>query len=213
MKPKSLPAFLSGLLILWLSSAYVFAFELKVVDQNGEPVNNAFVALPEGSIAQPNPEPAIMDQVQVKFVPHVLAIEVGQAVIFPNSDNIRHHVYSFSEPKQFEIKLYQGVPKTPLAFTQPGLVALGCNIHDSMLGYIYVSPWPEFQVTGESGMARLSKPTNTVAVWHPWIKGLTEPLMIDLTPQLEQNLVTITLNLDKPKTPKAFKSFKRRYDD
>ena len=213
MKPKPLFVFLPGLLLLWLSSSYALAFELKVIDQNAEPVNNAFVARPEGAISQHNPEPAIMDQVNAQFVPHVLAIETGQAVVFPNSDNIRHHVYSFSEPKQFEIKLYQGVPKTPLTFDQPGLVALGCNIHDSMLGYIYVSPWSDFQVTNESGKATLSKPTNTVAVWHPWIKGLTEPLMIDLTAQLERNPVTITLNLNKPKTPKAFKSFKKRYDD
>ncbi|MFC3150572.1 methylamine utilization protein [Litoribrevibacter euphylliae] len=208
--------YLRQLLILWVSVMVpcAFALEIKVVDQNGAPVKDAVIAIPEGSITAISPEPAIMDQIDVAFVPHVLAIEQGREVIFPNSDDIRHHVYSFSEPKRFEIKLYKGVPKTPITFDQSGLVALGCNIHDSMLGYIFVSPWPEFKITDTSGLVTLSKAVNTVAVWHPWIPNLTEPMMVELTAQEDVNLFQITLNLNQPQPVKRYKKkYKKRYND
>lgn len=208
--------YLRQLLILWVSVMVpcAFALEIKVVDQNGAPVKDAVIAIPEGSITAISPEPAIMDQIDVAFVPHVLAIEQGREVIFPNSDDIRHHVYSFSEPKRFEIKLYKGVPKTPITFDQSGLVALGCNIHDSMLGYIFVSPWPEFKITDTSGQVTLSKAVNKIAVWHPWIPNLTEPMMLELNAQEDVNMFQVTLNLNKPQPVKRYKKkYKKRYND
>jgi hypothetical protein len=134
-------------------------------------------------------------------------------VIFPNSDKIRHHVYSFSDPKRFEIKLYEGVPNTPIEFTQPGLVALGCNIHDSMLGYIFVSPWPNYIVTGDKGVAILDAQSNEIAIWHPWLKGQTSASRIDISDQIENNKATIMLPVTKPKLRKRFKNLRRSYDD
>ncbi len=201
-------------LLSGLTSFQAFALDIKVVDQHGDRVKDAFIAIPEGTITQANPQPAVMDQVDVRFVPHVLAIPQGQDVIFPNSDNIRHHVYSFSEPKRFEIKLYKGVPKTPIKFEQSGLVALGCNIHDSMLGYIIVSPWPEFAVTDQSGMVKLSRAVTRIAVWHPWIPELKEPMMLNLNATEDVNMFQVTLNLTKPKPVQRFKKKqKKRYND
>lgn len=190
----------------------VHAYEIKVLDQHGQPVNNAYIALPEGEITNPKTEAAVMDQVSVRFEPHVLAVDAGQAVVFPNSDNIRHHVYSFSEPKRFEIKLYEGVPKNPVLFENPGLVVLGCNIHDSMLGYIFVSPWPEYLVTDERGAAKLSKQPKQVAVWHPWLKGQQSAMMIDINPS-DSEASTITLELTKPGPTRSFGGLRKRYDD
>lgn len=195
------------------------AFEVHVVDQEGNPVKDAVLAVPKGSIKANNPTPAVMDQIDVAFVPHVLAIEQGQQVIFPNSDNIRHHVYSFSNPKRFEIKLYKGVPKTPIRFEEGGLVALGCNIHDSMLGYIYVSPWPNFMVTDTTGVGQFEGTPDKIAVWHPWIKDLNEPLILELATEGSQDkdaltdTYRITINLTKPRPQKRFKKFKKRYND
>ncbi|MEK9766976.1 MAG: methylamine utilization protein [Thalassolituus sp.] len=111
----------------------------------------------------------IMDQVQSQFLPHVLAIRAGDQVEFPNSDNIRHHVYSFSEAKPFEIRLYADKPEAPVSFATPGLVVLGCNIHDQMLGYIYVSPKADQSVvTDPRGQATVEilAPLTTVRLWH-----------------------------------------------
>lgn len=188
------------------------AFEVSVVDQHGNPLADAFVAIPSGEIGSPNEAAAVMDQIDVQFVPHVLAIDQGQSVVFPNSDNIRHHVYSFSDPKRFEIKLYQGVPNQPVKFDQPGLVALGCNIHDDMLAYIYVSPWPHYAVTDQSGIVHFELNAPEIAVWHPWLKAQA-PERFDISELDENSSVTITLQVVRPQATKTFKNTRRRYDD
>lgn len=85
----------------------------------------------------------------------MLPVYVGTRVTFPNRDNIRHHVYSFSSAKKFELPLYIGTPAAPVVFDKPGVVALGCNIHDWMLAYIYVLTTPHFAKTAADGKARL----------------------------------------------------------
>ena len=98
--------------------------------------------------------PAIMDQVDQRFVPFVLPVRVGQAVTFPNSDSVAHQVYSFSAAKRFELGLYRGRPHAPVMFDKPGIVVLGCNIHDKMIGYIYVTDATYVGKTGEQGAWR-----------------------------------------------------------
>src|SRR6478736_7443487 len=111
-----------------------------VVDDQGKPVADAVVvAVPaDGGIRLPTRRDAVVDQVDKEFTPRVNAILVGTPVIFPNHDNVRHHVYSFSPAKRFELPLYAGVPAQPVVFDTAGVVVLGCNIHDWMVGYIYV---------------------------------------------------------------------------
>ena len=194
-------------------SAPLWALDILVVDQHGKPVKDAFVAIPEGEIDKASESPATMDQLDVAFVPHVLAVDQGQAVVFPNSDNIRHHVYSFSEPKKFEIKLYQGVPEQPINFEQPGLVALGCNIHDSMLGYIYVSPWPEYAVTGENGKLKFSQEPAELAIWHPRLKGKKGLIRQKLNLSGDTDSVEVAITLKKQKRRRKFQAYRRGYDD
>ena len=202
-----------SVILLTLSSGFLSAVELTVVDQDGNPLANAYVAIPQGSINTPSSKHAIMDQVDVEFVPHVLAIDKGQSVVFPNSDNIRHHVYSFSESKRFEIKLYQGVPKKPVLFDEDDLIALGCNIHDSMLGYILVSPWPEYALTCKSGKAVLEGSSNEIAVWHPWMKGKTAPDRLNIASLINNGKATISLDVTKPAPRKSYKKSRRQYYD
>lgn len=207
-----LKAFVLTLCSFVFYSHHVTAIEISVLDQSGNPLANAFVASPEGEISQPSPDVAVMDQVDVAFVPHVLAVDAGQAVIFPNSDNIRHHVYSFSEPKQFEIKLYEGVPKHPVLFDKPGLVVLGCNIHDLMLGYIFVSPWPSYGVTDERGQITLKGAKQEVVVWHPWVENQREPLRVELQDPVD-GVFVIELDVVAPTPVKTFSGLRKRYYD
>lgn len=147
---------------------------VRFVDRKGEPVEHA-VAVAEGAAAAgAGPRRRVMDQVDKTYVPHVLAVEAGTAVDFPNSDDIRHHVYSFSDAKSFELPLYQGTPAEPVLFDTPGVVVLGCNIHDFMRGYIYVADSPYFAVAGEDGVATIAGlPAGgyRLTVWHPQQKG------------------------------------------
>jgi hypothetical protein len=95
---------------------------------------------------------------------------VGSPVYFPNKDDVRHHVYSFSAAKRFELPLYVGTPAEPVVFDRPGIVTIGCNIHDWMIGYIYVAETPYFARSGGDGQARLDNlPAGryVLRVWHP----------------------------------------------
>ncbi|HXD98653.1 MAG TPA: hypothetical protein VN646_19035 [Candidatus Acidoferrum sp.] len=153
--------------------------EAVVKDDGGKPVTDVVVSLTPAGAASTTPRsvPAVMDQQNKAFVPHVLAIPIGTAVTFPNRDNIRHHVYSFSPAKHFELPLYIGTPAAPVVFDKPGVIVLGCNIHDWMVGYIYVSATPHFAKTAEDGTARLADvPPGAyeARVWHPRMRGEPE---------------------------------------
>lgn len=155
--------------------------EVRIADTEGNAVEHAVVAVHAPGDAG-TPATAVVDQIDKTFVPHVLAVEVGTRVSFPNSDAIRHHVYSFSDAKSFELPLYEGVPAEPVLFDRPGVVALGCNIHDQMSAYIFVSETPFTAISGTDGIARvtdLPPGTHVVEVWHPRQKRRTDPKTLD----------------------------------
>lgn len=157
-----------------LSSLIAFsghAATITIIDQQGVPFTDAVISLnqpqKDNEISAIPDTPAIMDQVDKQFLPKILVIQQGQQVTFPNSDNIRHHVYSFSEPHPFEIKLYAGNNAPPIEFNKPGIVVLGCNIHDSMVGFIYIRDNNPVWTTNQQGQADISSPSPTVTIWHP----------------------------------------------
>ena len=157
--------------------------EIKVGDERGEPVSRVAVyATPMATASAKKPSAvkrtARMDQQHNEFVPHVLIISAGTEVQFPNSDVVSHHVYSFSQAKTFELALYKGNTHPPLVFDEPGVVVLGCNIHDSMLGYIVVVPTEHYALSDERGTVRLEGvPAGdyTVEVWTPRARPMGLP--------------------------------------
>jgi plastocyanin len=125
---------------------------------------------PEPITMTPSDTVAVMDQIDTAFVPHILVVQTGSFVSFPNHDKVSHHVYSFSPTKPFQLDLYRGNSHPPQVFDVPGLVVLGCNIHDSMLGYIYVTESPYFATTDASGTARMSglpEGDYSIEIWTP----------------------------------------------
>ncbi len=146
------------------------------VTAQAQPVPDAVVvAVSESGVrGVDKPPQGVVDQLNKEFVPYVTPILVGSLVQFPNRDHIRHHVYSFSPAKPFELPLYVGTPAKPVLFDKPGVVKLGCNIHDWMIGYIYVSDSPYFAKTGSDGravLADLPAGRYRVRVWHPRMEG------------------------------------------
>src|SRR5208282_3805935 len=142
-----------------------------VTDEHGKPVAYAVViAVPaDGNLRPTRARESVVDQVDKEFLPKVQAVLVGTAVTVPNRDSVRHQVYSFSPAKLFELPLYAGIPQA-VVFDKPGVVILGCNIHDWMVGYIYVSESPYFAKTNTQGKAVLSDVpprAYVVRVWHP----------------------------------------------
>lgn len=142
-----------------------------VQDADGQPLADAVVtATPAAPAAAPaHAPPTRVDQRLREFIPHVHTVRVGSEVSFPNSDQIQHHVYSFSTGNRFEIKLYKGTPAHPIRFDQPGVVVLGCNIHDWMLAYVYVADTPYFTQTAADGQWALTLPAGDyqLTLWHP----------------------------------------------
>ncbi|MDD3354451.1 methylamine utilization protein [Zoogloea sp.] len=128
---------------------------IQLLNEQGKGLSNGAVFLesPDASRTVRPLKSAEMAQKDKTFVPQVLIVPRGTPVSFPNRDTVRHHVYSFSSAKRFEIKLYVGTPTTPIIFDQPGVVPLGCNIHDQMLAWILVVDTPYYAVSGLEGKA------------------------------------------------------------
>lgn len=175
-----------ALLVLLLAfPTYAATVEVRVQDARGKAVREAVVyAVPEGRSLPLARRTAVMDQKNRMFIPHVLAVQTGTAVRFPNSDDIRHHVYSFSPAKQFQLPLYKGTPAKPEVFGKAGVVTLGCNIHDQMTAFIIVVDTPYFEKTGANGRAALREleaGRYTLHVWYPDMREEPKPQNITVT--------------------------------
>jgi plastocyanin len=159
-------------LILFLSllSTGTADVTLKIEDQNGKPVQDAVIWVP--GIGKATPTTATICQKQRQFSPMVTVIPVGTQVRFPNRDTVQHHIYSFSPVKQFDIPLYSGESAPPITFDKPGVITIGCNIHDWMSAYIVVLDTTAFAQTGADGIATIRgvQASVTVQVWHPQLK-------------------------------------------
>jgi plastocyanin len=170
----------AALAVVCAGNAFAMNVRAIVQDDAGKPVKDAVVYATSLDSEAPLPQKpldAVMDQQDREFVPYVLPIQAGTIVYFPNHDDLRHQVYSISPAKKFQLPLYKGLPPAPVLFDRPGAVALGCNIHDWMIAYIYVVETPYFTKTGEDGrvkMQNLPQGTYEVRVWHPLMKGAPE---------------------------------------
>ena len=148
--------------------------EVAVQDLNAQPLMDAVVFAEPAHATAPSSNHsaahAQIDQVDKEFVPLVTIVRVGTEVSFPNSDNIRHSIYSFSPAKPFTTKLYSGKQAPPVTFDKPGVVVLGCNIHDTMAAWVIVVDTPYFAKTSASGAALLkglAPGDYHVSVWYP----------------------------------------------
>lgn len=153
------------------STAGATNLDVGVRDRGGQPLSQVVVLLEANNESgkPPAPTSAVVDQLHQQFVPGVIAVRTGTAISFPNSDSVSHQVYSFSPAKRFELGLYRGVPRDPVVFDKPGIVVLGCNIHDNMIGYVYVTDASYFGTTADDGhfRASISPGKYRVHVWSP----------------------------------------------
>ncbi|MGP1716693.1 MAG: methylamine utilization protein [Methylophilus sp.] len=167
-----------------LSVANADTVTVIVTNAAGNTVTDAVVAFYDGKTPASNPAATgTIVQKNKMFNPKITVVQTGTNINFPNEDTFRHHVYSFSPAKKFELKLYSGVPTNPLPFDQAGVVTLGCNIHDSMVGYIYIVDTPFFAKTDDKGRAvlKLSQGQYTYQVWLPGVNkpGTEQKVKID----------------------------------
>ena len=150
---------------------------VRVVDASGHPVRDAVVTLyPAGSSARPARIGGrfVVSQKNLSFHPFLTIAPVGADVSFPNLDPTKHHVYSFSPAKRFELKLFAKDQSRTVHFDKPGVVALGCNIHDQMSAFIVVTDSVWTARTNAQGMATFGDAPNAPArltAWHPYLRA------------------------------------------
>lgn len=172
--------------LLCSSPARAGTVTVSVSDSAGKPLPQAVVLIEPVSGKLPAPPMATVQVAQVKrqFVPRVSVVTAGTPVAFPNQDTVRHHVYSFSPTKNFELKLYSGVPAQPVVFDKVGIAVLGCNIHDQMAAWIVVVDTPYHAVSDADGLARIpavAAGNYQLKVWHPGLQGASDGLSQPLT--------------------------------
>ncbi len=157
-------------------SVFATKVDVLILSPERESVDNVGISIVPVTPLSKNkssPQPQIMNQIDIQFSPKILMAQKGAPISFPNSDSVKHHVYSFSDAKTFELQLYKDQKPEALIFDRVGTVTIGCNIHDWMLAYIYVVDTPFFNVTNESGFAQFNIPPGDyiINIHGPKLKG------------------------------------------
>lgn len=173
--------------LLFAPAVHAGGVQVTVRDGGGKPLADAVVFL-ESAAARLSAQPMAgveVAQAAKQFAPQVTVVTAGTSVAFPNRDTVRHHVYSFSPAKTFELKLYTGTQASPVLFDKPGVVVLGCNIHDQMTAWVLVLQTPYFARTDARGVASMASvpPGNyRLRTWSPALPvgaaAADEPLQV-----------------------------------
>lgn len=157
-------------------------FTVTVRDQSGAPVADAIVLLSSpGAPASSGGETLLIDQRSEKFLPFVSLLRPGDRIAFHNSDDVLHHVYSFSPLKPFDQHVRPGETTESKIYEAVGIAAIGCNVHDDMLTYVYITDLPFAAKTGPDGRAKIlgaPEGASELAVWHPRAKTRDETVTV-----------------------------------
>ncbi len=181
MNARARRRFVAGIALVLAAAAGAAPVEVRVAGGSGQPLAGAVVFLEprDGPPPAVPPQKIEISQVGRKFVPEVTIVPVGTAVDMPNRDTVRHHVYSLSKAKRFELKLYVGTPASPVVFDQTGIAVLGCNIHDNMTAWVVIVDTPWYGQTGVDGrlvLAAVPAGRFRLRVWHPTMEVGATPI-------------------------------------
>jgi plastocyanin len=180
MSKRILAVCLSAVLLA-SAGARAAVLSVAVTDRGGRPAADTVVTLvpfsnASAAIVSHAPENAIIDQRKETFLPLVVVVRKGGRVTFTNNDATKHQVYSFSPIKQFQFVVSQGETSSPVVFDQAGIAAIGCNIHDQMIAYVFVADQPYAVASDAKGRAEISDVHDgsyRVLFWHPQMHSMT----------------------------------------
>jgi plastocyanin len=193
----------SCVVFMALQHAYAADISVEVRDSKGKLLSDAVAYVESSKTANPAANKTFeIEQKGRQFNPQVSVVQAGTQIHFPNKDKVRHHVYSFSPAKKFELKLYSGVPANPVLFDKAGTVVLGCNIHDTMLAYIHIVDTPYFAKTDANGIAKLSnlpEDSYELKVWHYALQDENKPAQQAITIKSTNQPVVIQLDINNIK--------------
>jgi plastocyanin len=200
MSKKSLAGILAALLLA--PSAFASPAEVAVVDKTGRRLADAVVELStagSGPVSAPKPPPseAVIDQRHETFLPLVTVVRKGGHVIFTNNDATMHQVYSFSPVKQFAFEIDEGQHSPPVVFDKAGVAAIGCNIHDRMITYVYVAETPFAAKTDAGGVVSFGDlpPGNYHGTaWHPQLGSASRAFAFAVAESSAKTTVALPVN-------------------
>jgi plastocyanin len=201
---RGLFAFAAGLALTAPVAAATLT--VRVLDTAGHPVRDAVVTL-YPSVGARGPRTTghyVVSQQNLQFHPFLTIVPVGADVSFPNFDNTKHHVYSFSPAKRFELKLFAKDQSRTVHFDKPGVVALGCNIHDQMSAFIVVTDSAWTARTNGQGLASFNDAPNAagrVTVWHPYLRALGGTMQQAVAPGQRSANFSVRLRAPPPAMP------------
>jgi len=143
-----------------------------VVRVGGRPQKDAVVWLDGAPGPAPAARPrAILDQRNLQFIPHVLAVPAGTRVEMPNSDRVFHNVFSFHDGKRFDLGLYPVGTTKVVTFDQPGLSRIFCNIHPNMAAYVLAVDSAYVAVSDRDGRFTIAGVPAGTYTWRAWRPG------------------------------------------
>lgn len=209
---SAMSALLALLLFARPPAGHAATVTTTVTDELGHLLPDAVVMItpepgtPAPPIAGSRIATATIDQKDEMFAPFVVVIRTGGTVTFRNSDQVRHHIYSFAPIRQFEMVEAPGEVSAPIRFDQPGSAAIGCNIHDNMTAYIHVTDAPWAAVTDAQGKAMIADlPAGrfVASVWHPRLKPRAEPPSVPLTLATDNSSIALTIPVLPPRRARA----------
>ncbi len=197
----------AALLLAIYGSAEAPTFTVTVSDQNGRAVENAVVTLvPQIKTSMPGPSSRLagekkIDQRNETFLPLVTIVPKGGRIVFENNDQTTHQVYSFSTVKQFEITLARGQDSSPIPFDNAGIAALGCNIHDHMIAYVFVAESSWTALSSANGTVAVDLPPGNyqMQVWHPKISGGRPAAPTPVVVNAQDAILPVTLKISAPR--------------
>ena len=173
--------------------------DVAVTDSRGGPATNAVVSLTaDAAVASRVSARSVIDQQHETFLPLVVVVRKGGEVVFTNNDATMHQVYSFSPIKQFQFELDRGQVSKPVVFDKAGVAAIGCNIHDNMVAYVFVADAPFAAVTDAQGHALIRDVPDGAwhaAAWHPQLRVGKQPAPVVLAVSGQQTRLSLTLAL------------------
>jgi plastocyanin len=176
-------------ILIFFAAAPAFGAELAgTVAVSGRPAQHAIVWLDAAAPATAPTQRVVLDQRNLSFLPHVLAVQVGTVVEFPNNDKVFHNVFSFRDGKKFDLGMYPKGAMKRLVFDKPGLSRLFCNIHPNMAAYVMVVDTPYFAVSNENGaftVVGVPPGTYTYHAWRPGGTPVTGSITVDGNSLLE----------------------------
>ena len=182
------------------ATAHAADVTVVIKDGNGRAVEDAVVIADVAGRAGPPPARFVINQKDMQFVPYVLIVPVGSTIEFGNLDPFRHHVYSFSAAKKFELKLFGQGETRPVRFDRAGLVSIGCNIHDSMQAFIQVVDTPFARKSDRTGRVTLRgvpAQVRQVRVYHPLLRAPGNQMTVAVDAGRDAT-VPVTVRLRRP---------------